>query len=321
MTLINDDDRLLVERNGSLYYIPVSDMSTLQDTDLLMIQRGGTMYKMEAQYLGLAPAYFLVEFLVIAGGGDWGDYVPASNGTPGQGYGGGGGAGGYISSVTGELTGGGSNAINPNVLTTDGTYSVTVGAASSNTIFSGTDLVGLPFNYTALAGGAGGQTGGSAGGGFGAAVLGTPGQGSASAAGNLPESYCSQTRFACAGECKPAYTGGGGGAGGPGNGVNGGIGVQSSITGTPTYYAGGGASQTVCYSERTNGTPGAGADAYGGGGSYAEPGQPGVVILRYPGNLILGNPGGGLVFSTSTVGNDKVTTITAGTGDINFTEA
>ena len=226
MTLINDNDRLLVERNSSLYYIPVSDMSTLQDTDLLMIQRGGTLYKMEAQYLNLAPAYFLVEFLVIAGGGDWGDYVPANNGTPGQGYGGGGGAGGYISSVTGELTGGGSNAINPNVLTTDGTYSVTVGAASSNTIFSGTDLVGLPFNYTALAGGAGGQTGGSAGGGFGAAVLGTPGQGSASAAGNLPESYCSQTRFACAGECKPAYTGGGGGAGGPGNGVNGGIGVQ-----------------------------------------------------------------------------------------------
>jgi hypothetical protein len=52
--------------------------------------------------------------------------------------------------------------------------------------------------------------------------------------------------------------------------------------------------------------------AGGAGGS-------GVVILRYPDAYTISNPGGGLTFSTSTVGSDKVTTFTAGTGNIQFT--
>jgi len=59
----------------------------------------------------------------------------------------------------------------------------------------------------------------------------------------------------------------------------------------------------------------------GGGtstGSSSGAGGSGVVILRYASNKTLTNPGGGLTLSTATVSSDKVTTITAGTGNIQF---
>jgi hypothetical protein len=59
----------------------------------------------------------------------------------------------------------------------------------------------------------------------------------------------------------------------------------------------------------------------GGGGGYATTGTAGgsgVVILRYPAAYTISNPGGGLTFSTVTDGSDKVTTVTAGTGNIEF---
>jgi hypothetical protein len=43
-----------------------------------------------------------------------------------------------------------------------------------------------------------------------------------------------------------------------------------------------------------------------------------VVIIKYPGTVSISNPGGGLTFSTSTSGGFKVTTFTAGTGNIQF---
>jgi hypothetical protein len=43
------------------------------------------------------------------------------------------------------------------------------------------------------------------------------------------------------------------------------------------------------------------------------------VILRYSSAFTISNPGGGLTFSTTTVGADNVTTFTAGTGTIQFT--
>jgi hypothetical protein len=42
------------------------------------------------------------------------------------------------------------------------------------------------------------------------------------------------------------------------------------------------------------------------------------VILRYPSALTISNPGGGLTFTTATVGSDKVTTFTAGTGNVSW---
>lgn len=261
---------------------------------------------------------FDAEFLVIAGGGDWGARVDNAAG-------GGGGAGGYISSVSGENSGGGASAISAAELITGVAYSVTVGAAGSNTIFSGTDRNSTAFNNTAIAGGAKGQTGGSGGG---AAVAesatggsGTTGQGFAGSNvyfqnGNT---YCKNTAFYCNENCYFSHGGAGGGAGGAASNKNGGVGVQSSITGTATYYAGGGASETVCAtSQFSQGTAGNGASNYGGGGSYAQTGQPGVVILRYSTDVTISNPGGGLTMSTAVVGSNNVTTITAGTGNIEF---
>ena len=88
---------------------------------------------------------------------------------------------------------------------------------------------------------------------------------------------------------------GGGSAGGTGGG---GAGIYSSIggAGTPNTGGGGGSSTIL---------------AGGAGGS-------GVVILRYANTFTISNPGGGLTFTTATVSSDKVTTITAGTGNVSW---
>jgi hypothetical protein len=43
-----------------------------------------------------------------------------------------------------------------------------------------------------------------------------------------------------------------------------------------------------------------------------------VVILRYPDTYTISNPGGGLTFTTATDGDAKVTTFTAGTGNVSW---
>jgi hypothetical protein len=49
-------------------------------------------------------------------------------------------------------------------------------------------------------------------------------------------------------------------------------------------------------------------------------GGSGVVILRYP-SAFTANVGAGLVSTTATVGANKVTTITAGTGEVRWEAA
>ena len=131
----------------------------------------------------------------------------------------------------------------------------------------------------------------------------------------------------------------------------GGAGKLSDITGSNVYYAGGGGGTvatfpTQNYSGGAGGTGGGGpgggpgapapptqgqnpmpgtpgtTNTGGGGGGGHGPnvstggsGGPGVVILRYPGSRTISSPGG-LVFSTTTVGSDKVTTITSGSGNV-----
>jgi hypothetical protein len=43
-----------------------------------------------------------------------------------------------------------------------------------------------------------------------------------------------------------------------------------------------------------------------------------VVIIKYYQDYVISNPGGGLTFTTTTSGNMKTTTFTAGTGNIQF---
>jgi hypothetical protein len=90
----------------------------------------------------------------------------------------------------------------------------------------------------------------------------------------------------------------GGAAGGSGGGGNGGSGTgQNGTDGTENLGGGGG-----------------GGTAGGLGGN----GGSGVVILKYPSAYVI-TIGAGLTGSTSVVGADKITTITAGTGNVSFT--
>jgi hypothetical protein len=67
----------------------------------------------------------------------------------------------------------------------------------------------------------------------------------------------------------------------------------------------------------------------GGGGGYTSVsnnqiggnGGSGVVILKYPDTYTISNPGAGLTFTTDSanVAGYKITTFTAGTGNIQFT--
>lgn len=276
--------------------------------------------------VGGPPAPTLpIDYLVVAGGGGGGTDA-----------GGGGGAGGMIASAS------------PFSATKGVPYAVTVGAGgtsgpSGNVATSGSNSalsgVGLP-TQTAVGGGRGGhfsqypaESGGSGGGAGADFVNYLPGAGTAGqgyAGGNHHVAQC--------------YQGGGGGAGevgydgtasGSGNGGNG---LQSAITGSPLYYAGGGGGGGggPVGANPGFGGLGGGGDGYdffnsipatsgvantGGGGGGAMCGAPtaggaggsGVVIIRSPSAAVCttGSP------TVTTDGGDTVYTFT-GSGSITF---
>jgi len=126
---------------------------------------------------------------------------------------------------------------------------------------------------------------------------------------------------------------GSGGTGGNPPTVSPGSGTTSSITGTALSRSGGGGASRSQSGVDGGGNGGAqgqpgtnGAANRGGGGGGGDPlnsqnggsGGSGVVILRYPDTYTISNPGGGLTFTTATDGSDKITTFTAGTGNIEF---
>jgi len=228
-----------------------------------------------------------VEYLVVAGGGG--------------GQAGGGGAGGLLTNSVTVAAG--------------TTYGITVGAGGAkktpnqNSIAAGSgnnsNIFGSGFATITAAGGAGGSDNGynGANGGSGAGG-GFSGSGTTvGGLGNIPATTPSQGNN---GGGNGGYTGnpypagGGGGAGAVGNTApsgsvagNGGAGVASSITGTLTTYAGGGAGGT--YGGGTGGTGGAGGGGNagtdgtintgggGGGGQGAQGnGGTGIVVIRYP---------------------------------------
>ena len=284
-----------------------------------------------------------INYLVIAGGGGGG-----------RSSGAGGGAGGYRTSF--GTSGGNSSAESIIQTVSNTSFTVTVGAGGagmtsgavtpngSNSVFS---------TITSIGGGGGGghnengnqayvvgRSGGSGGGSwssFQPGGAGTANQGFKGGDGTPGPGY---------GET----TGGGGGAGAVGgNGVgntsngDGGVGLSSSITGSAIFRAAGGGGGAGSWNNLPNGVGGNGGGGNGGrstsinganavantgsgggGGSYsgnfvtlgtAGNGASGVVILRYPSGFSISG-GAGLSFSTSTVGTDKVTTFTSGTGTI-----
>lgn len=219
-----------------------------------------------------ATPSFSVEYLVIGGGGSGG----------GQ-HGGGGGAGGYITSKSGEYSGGNTIALDPVLVNLNESYSVIVGAggASVNGGTSpnyGNSGFSSQFVVTATGGGRGNgwsvespgtiTVGGSGGSGGGSSLNGTGGNGTSGQGNNGGSSTGSST-----------FPNGGGGGGGAGNigenstnlsrAGNGGNGLSNSITGTSVTRAGGGAGGS--HSPYSIGTGGSGGGGDGGLGNNANP--------------------------------------------------
>jgi hypothetical protein len=274
----------------------------------------------------------LVSYLVVAGG--------AAGGT-GNGGSGGGGAGGLLTNYSGTA-----------LTLNDGTdYLVTVGAGGagignvpdtqgnngSNSVFS---------TITADGGGGGGAWNGKVG-----KAGGSGGGGGASSSGTIAGGTATAGQGNSGGTGKagggPYSGGGGGGAGAAGQNAtsgqvsNGGDGLAVSITGSSVTYAAGGGSGTEGSSYPGSGLGGSGGGGNGGdssrlatsgttntgsgGGGGGWPngqfpngaGGSGIVTLRYPNSFTITVPGG-LTATTTTVSTDKVTTFTAGTGNIQF---
>lgn len=267
-----------------------------------------------------------IDYLVIAGGAG-----PSNAG---------GGAGGLRSTM--NNTGRGGSLESQFTATRSTNYTVTVGAGGANTGANGSNSV---FNtITSLGGGTDQTAGGSGGGGSvsssNLAGAGTTGQGYDGGRGGIGSGQGTGGGGGGAG-----VVGGQGNIGTGGTGGAGGNGVSVSITGTAVTYAGGGGAGGN-YQYQTNqggagGTGGGGNGACfgggavngvsgttnlgggGGGAGYLSGGRPagaggsGVVILRYPNTATI-TIGAGLTGTTATDGSSKVTTITAGSGNVSW---
>jgi len=219
--------------------------------------------------LATCSSFNNVSWMVVAGGG---------SGT-GR-YGGGGGAGGFRES---PAAAGGCYSTSPKAggspitVSVQG-YPITVGGGGSDSVFD---------SITSRRGGNGsggngdppwtpGNPGGSGGGGF---------YNSCGGAGNDPPVSPSQGNPGAKPNPLANTAGGGGGATQPGQDnaggpKPGGAGATTSISGTPTAYAGGGAGST-------------GSGGNGGGGDGGPSSQPGTANTGGGGGGRPGNPGGG----------------------------
>ncbi len=265
---------------------------------------------------------FQLNFLVIGGGG------------AGKTIGAGGGAGGYRCSMEGEFSGGLSSPEPSYKIVTSADYYVEIGAGSNG---QGNDTI---FGKIRSKGG-GSYVGNDVNG-----VLGGSGSGTNRTALNASHT------IGGAGIALQGFKGGdtkghrnstgGGGAGEAGadtvtndTGTKGGDGLESNITGTPTFRAGGGTGAYISGVAGGGGGLGGGGGqggngvantGSGGGGKITAPaasgnGGSGVVIIRYPSDYeIIDELDStlGLTFTTTTVGNDKVTVFTQGIGNIQF---
>lgn len=277
------------------------------------------------------PPALNVSYLVIAGGGGGGGAILC----------GGGGAGGYRTNVLGQTSGGGFLAEFPSILQTGVNFTVTVGGGGTGD--SGENSgVGANSRFASIVsfgGGAGatntqfaiedkqcgGSGAGSRYGGGRTAGRGVPNQGNNGRTG------------LSSGGVYNAGGGGGAGAAGSFASPTGGNGQSSNITGTQIIRAGGGGGGG--HNNNTfgaGGTGGGGSGASGGGAGAGTAntggggggsrnatggnGGSGIVILKYPSFYTI-TVGAGLSGSTQTTGSDKVTTITAGTGNVSWERA
>jgi len=266
---------------------------------------------------------YAVDFLAVAGGGGGGRGF----------YGGGAGAGGFRTSTQTVSLG-----VSITVTIGDGgagsSSETAKGSNGTNSLFSGSGLTTI----TSTGGGGGGsRNGGTAQGAANGASGGSGGgsayQNSDGGLGNTPSTSPSQGNNGGTNTNKYGASGGGAGAVGiPGtsvggnNGAVGGIGSQSSITGSAVYYAGGGgggSSDTTRAGGQggggaggNNGVGGNGTANTGGGGggggvvnSNGGSGGKGVIILSMP----------DASYSGTTTGSPTVVTGVSGKTILTFT--
>lgn len=229
--------------------------------------------------------------------------VVASGGAGGRG---GGGAGGMLentilvsSSASGSITVGAAvsnapgDALNPAQAVNGNNSVLSISGSSTITAIGGGG--GATATYSNNADGfANGGNGGSGGGSstYGSSSTGTPGLGTPGQGFDGADARNS----------RGGYDGAGGGAGGVAVGATGGPGATSDITGSSVTYAEGGS-----YNTGVTPTP---AGSGGGAGYYTS--RDGIVIIRIPTSATLNTSG--LTVSTSTVGSDRVYSITSGSG-------
>lgn len=279
------------------------------------------------QEVGAGIDAFAVEYVVVAGGGGGNTSDNVTHGA--------GGAGGYLSNVNGENSGGGNSALPTFYAIPSTNYEVEIGAgggvngAGNSSIFGTVISVGggrghnTGFNLSGSAGSPNGKTSGSPTAGYtnniqmqgyesgdGVALYGSGGAGGAGAAGsdgtnNTGGNGGNGVASSITGSSVTRAGGGGGGGGttggtgGSGGGGNGGAGQNASGTsGTVNTGGGGGGSGWD-----TGGTPGSGGS--------------GIVILKYPDTYTI-SVGAGLTSSTSTSGGFSVTSFTAGSDTVSW---
>ena len=268
-----------------------------------------------------------IDFLVVAGGGGTGGYAWAGTTM----YNGGGGGGGFRSSTDGRGGGLASDAALVSSFATN--YTVTVGAGgaagSGQSASGGTGADSVFATITSKGGGGGGASsgngldGGSGGGSGSFHSNGTSGTGGAALTSPVVHGFRGGNST---GNNSSPGSAGGGGAGGQGvdhtsgqNGTNGGPAMVATITGSNVYYAaGGGGGRGWGGSNGSAGTNARGGANSGDGRTGGQgAGESGVVILRYPSGVTI-TVGSGLTSTTATVGANKVTTFTSGTGNVQF---
>lgn len=256
-----------------------------------------------------------VEYLLVAGGGGGGTQ---------QDGGGGGGAGGLL---TGTFT-----------MSEQDVLNVTVGAGGINGVNGQNSVFS---SFTAIGGGYGGNndapngSNGGSGGGVGRDGCGTPGTGTAGQGNSGGTTDCGgwQSAGGGGGAGEAGYNGGYDIGGISGTTSKGGDGVASSITGTATYYAGGGGGGSNggvapgglggggngnggSGVTGDNGTANTGGGGGGGRSGTGGTGGSGVVVVAYPNTYPDLAVSSTLTYTQPTREGYKVYKFTAGTGAI-----
>jgi hypothetical protein len=226
----------------------------------------------------------LVDYLVVAGGGGGGGNL-----------GGGGGAGGLRSTVT--ATGGGGSLEPQFAVASNQSYTVTVGAGGAAGAANARGANGSDSGFASIAslGGGGGASDASTiglNGGSGGGACGTD-----ASSGTANQGYAGSTKT-----LSDAYAAGAGGGAGAVGGIsslyrasNGGIGVATSISGSPVYYAGGGGGSY--YNASTQGFNGVGGE--GGGGRGGNNLSTTNLVVPTSGTANTGGGGGGRGWATA----------------------